>query len=201
MKTSILTIAIAISSILGLSQSSIAATRQQDEITTLTEISHISKIEVHGNVELYLTDGTAEQVKVYDRYYSQSAFVQNKNGVLCISSYKAEKLVVWVTVNDLRSLTVYDNAAVKSFGKLSSLDLDVKLYNNASAQLNMDAFNVSLSLNGRSKADIAGSVANANLYYDNSAFLNITNLSAGQMIKKVNYVEKTSADNNSFVTL
>ncbi|MDO3628684.1 DUF2807 domain-containing protein [Mucilaginibacter sp. BT774] len=185
MKKSILTLAIAIATVLGISQSAFAGTKDRDAVTVLTEISNINKIEVHGNVELYLSDGAADQVKVYNKYYSENALVQNQNGVLKISSYKAEKLVVWVTVSDLFSLSVYDNAQVKSFGKLSALELNLNLYNNASAQLNLDAYAVNVKLNDRAKADIEGTTTEANLACDYSAFLNISNLNSEHLVKKV----------------
>src|SRR6202012_3874085 len=136
MKTTILTIAIVLVAVFGISKSTYAATSGNEEAITLTDVNSINKIEVHGNVELYLSDGTTDKVKVYNHYYAERALVQDVNGVLRISSYGAQKLVVWVTVSDLRNLSVYDNAEVKSFGKLSSIDLDVKLYDRALAQLN-----------------------------------------------------------------
>src|SRR5438270_7022805 len=112
MKKSILTLAIAIVTVLGISQSTFAGNKEREAVTVLTEIKNICKSEVHGNVELYLSDGVTDQVKVYNKYYSENALVQNQNGVLKISSYKAEKLIVWVTVNNLFNLSVYDNAQV-----------------------------------------------------------------------------------------
>jgi len=186
MKKSILTLAIALSSVLGISQAALAANKGHDEVTVLTDIRHISKIEVHGNIELYLSDGITDNVKVYNSYYSENALVQNQNGVLKISSYKAEKLVVWITVSNLSDLAVYDNAQVKSFGKLSALELNVNLYNDASAQLNMDAYAVSMKLNDHAKADLEGTIAEAQFGYDYSTSLNITNLCSEHLVKKAN---------------
>ena len=199
MKKSILTLAIAIVTVLGINQSAFAGNKEREAVTVLTEISNISKIEVHGNVELYLSDGTTDQVKVYNKYYSENALVQNKNGVVTISSYKAEKLVVWVTVNNLFNLSVYDNAQVKSFGKLSALELSVNLYNNASAQLNIDAYAVNVKVNDRAKANLEGITSKANLAYDYSAFLNISNLNSEHMVKKVSM--DSYREDNSTVTL
>ena len=200
MKKSILTLAIAIATVLGISQSAFAGDKEHEAVTVLTGISNISKIEVYGNVELYLSDGITDQVKVYNKYYSESALVQKQNGVLKISSYKAEKLVVWVTVRDLFNLSVYDNAQVKSFGKLSALELSVNLYNSASAQLNLDAYAVDVKLNDRAKADLEGTTNEANLVCDYSAFLNISNLNSAHTVKKV-VTEPYSSENNQTVVL
>lgn len=186
MKTAILTIAFAFATLLGISQSTFAANGSSQETSTLlTDVSHINKIEVHGNVELYLSDGTADQVKVYNSYYAESALVQDQNGVLRISSYAAKKLVVWVTASDLRNLAVYDNAKVRSFGKLSAIELDVKLYNSSSAQLNVDAYAATFTLNDHAKADLTGNIDIADLHYDKSSFLNTTNLTASHLVKTV----------------
>nr|WP_294945131.1 DUF2807 domain-containing protein [uncultured Mucilaginibacter sp.] len=171
MKTTISTIlAIAVLA-LGSTNSSYASVKNNNEevSTILTNVSHISKIEVHGNVELYVSDGNTDQVKVYNQYYAESALVQSQNGVLRISSYKAEKLVVWVTANDLREISAYDNAAVKSFGSLSKIDLDVNLYNNATASLNLEAFHATLTVNDNAKATLTGSVTEYSLKYADTA--------------------------------
>ncbi len=190
MKKSIITIAIVISSVFGISKSGFAATSTNEAVTTLTEASKISKIEIHGNVELYVSDGSvnsADQIKVYNHYYAEDALVQDQNGVLRISSYNAKKLIVWVTVSNLQDMSIYDNAEVKSFGKLSAVELDVKLHDNATARLNMDAYSANITLNDHAKADLTGTITEAELHYDRSATLNTTDLAAAHLVKKVNF--------------
>ena len=146
MKTTILTVATVLSLALATSTTTFAANKNISKVsTTLTDVKHISKIEVRGNVELYVSNGTTDNVKVYDKYYSENALVQNQNGVLRISSYKNEKLVVWVTAAELQSISAYDNATVKSFGQLSGINLDVNLYNRAVATLNIDAYTATIN--------------------------------------------------------
>ena len=50
--------------------------------TTLTEVHNVNKIEVRGNVEVFVSNGSDEKVKVYNHYYAEDAFVQNQNGTL-----------------------------------------------------------------------------------------------------------------------
>lgn len=171
MKTSIFTILAIVALAVGSTNSSLASVKNDNkEVSTiLTNISQINKIEIHGNVELYVSDGTADQVKVYNQYYAESALVQSQNGVLRISSYKAEKLVVWVTANDLRAISAFDNASVKSFGSLSKIDLDVDLHDNATAQLNLEAYRATLTLSNNAKATLTGSVTDYSLTYADSA--------------------------------
>jgi hypothetical protein len=150
----------------------------EDVSVTLTNVSKINKIEIHGNVELYVSDGTADQVKVYNKYYSESALVQSQNGVLRISSYKNQKLVVWVKAADLQSISAYDNAEVRSFGKLERLDLEVNLYNTATANLNIDAYKATVNVNDNAKATLTGNVNDYNLTYAQSANVNHTDFIA-----------------------
>jgi hypothetical protein len=183
MKTSILTIAILFATIFGFSQSTYALNRNTEESTILTDLSNINEIEIYGNVELYVSTGTADQVKVYNKYYSDNALIQDNKGVLRISSYSTQKLTVWVTANQLQKLSIFDNAVVKSFGKLSAIDLDVKLFNNASAYLNIDAFAASISLNDTAKASLTGDITEGSLQYTQSSFLSTATLNVLHLTK------------------
>ncbi len=133
-----------------------------------------------------MSDGDADQVKVYNKYYAESALVQSKNGALVISSYKAEKLVVWVTANDLRSISAYDNAEVKSFGDLSKIEINVDLHNNATAKLSLDAFAANITVNDRAKADISGTATEFYLNKSVGATVNKLGLTATHFTEKNN---------------
>ena len=163
MKTKILSVITMLVVVLGLTKSTYANSSTIDAFTLLNDISTINKIEVHGNVELYISDATQDQVKVYNKYYAERALVQSKNGVLSIASYTNEKLVVWVSAADLRSVSVFDNSSVKSFGKLSKIEFNVDLHNNAVASLNLDAFSTTLTVKDNAKADLKGATEELNL--------------------------------------
>ena len=119
MKTKFLSFVAIAAIVLGVSNTTIAAVKndaaaKNNEVSTvLTNISKINKIEVRGNVEVFVSDGAADQVKVYNHYYSESALVQSQNGVLRISSFSDQKLVVWVTAAQLTGISAYDNALEK----------------------------------------------------------------------------------------
>ncbi|SDP79015.1 Putative auto-transporter adhesin, head GIN domain [Mucilaginibacter sp. OK268] len=160
----------------------------------LTDITRIDKIEVYGNVQVYVSNGPADEVKVYNRYYAESALVQAKNGVLRISSYnKAEKLVVWVTAKELSGITAYDNANISSFGNLSAIELDVKLYNNASATLKLDAYSARVTMNDKACANLSGTVNEYCLNRSYGSSVNGSNLIAEHTSEVLNGV-KVKAD-------
>jgi hypothetical protein len=191
MKTKIFSFITIAAIVLGIGNSAFAATKndsaaKDNEVSTvLTNVSKISKIEVYGNVELYVSNGDKDQVKVYNRYYAESAMVQNQKGVLRISSYSDQKLVIWVTAEDLRSITVNDNAEVRSFGKLSPIDMDVTLNNNAYAKLDLDGYSANITVNDRAKADLTGNVMECTLKYNHAATVNSTNFAAEHISRKV----------------
>jgi hypothetical protein len=151
--------------VLGSAQKTFA----NNNATLLKETAAINKIEVRGNVELYISDATSDQVKVYNKYYSESALVQSKNGVLRIASYTNEKLIVWVSSSDLRSVSAYDNSVVKSFGHLSKIEFNVDLHNQAEANLNVDAFVATLTVKDNAKVSLSGSTQDLSLNYDNQS--------------------------------
>jgi hypothetical protein len=191
MKTTIITLATIATLALGLGNKSMAADKdavanKAEVSTVLTTVNKISKIEVRGNVELFVSDGDADQVKVYNKYYEESALVQSQNGVLRISSYADQKLVVWVKSSDLRAITAYDNAEIKSFGKLSSIDLNVSLHNDASAKLNLDAYSANVTLADHATADLSGTANEMTLKHDVATSVNKVNFAATHLTEKRN---------------
>ena len=177
MKTRIVTLITLLTIILSVTITK-AATKDGNNNNTavLVATNNISKIEASGNVEVYITNGDKDEVKVYDKYYEQNALVQDKDGVLRISSYTADKLVVLVTVSDLRAITASDNASIKSYGTLSAIDLSVTLNNNASAQLKLDAFAADFIVNNHATANLSGNVYDYSLAYSQTSTINKTNL-------------------------
>ncbi|MFI5162256.1 MAG: GIN domain-containing protein [Sphingobacteriales bacterium] len=210
MKTQVLSFVAIAAIVLGIGNTTLAAgnpdsnreaAKTTEVSTVLTNVSHISKIEVYGNVELYISDNDADQVKVYNKYYEQSALVQSQNGVLKISSYADQKLVVWVKASDLRSITVNDNAEVRSFGKISPIELNVTLNNNAYAKLNFDGFGVNITVNDRAKADLSGTVTQCNLKYNHSATVNSTEFVAERITRTVDGLAVADKNKDQFAGL
>jgi len=203
MKTAFLTIFSALVLVSGIANTTYAATAKNDDNTyvVLTDVSAINKIEVYGNVELYVSDASTDQVKVYNKYYSESALVQSTNGVLRISSYKTEKLVVWVSANDLRSISAYDNAEVKSFGKISKIEFNVDLHDNATAKLDLESFNTNVTVKDHAKADLSGSAEQYNLTHYASATVNNSNFTAAHTDDTRVTVRKAPAANDDLAIL
>jgi hypothetical protein len=184
MKTRIVTLITLITIVLSVSVANAATINNNNATAVNVAVNNISKIEASGNVEVYITNGDKDEVKVYDKYYEQNALVQGKDGVLRISSYAKDKLVVLVTVADLRAITAYDNAVVKSYGKLSAIELNVVLNNNASAQLDLNVFAANFTVNNRSTANLSGTVNDYSVKYSQSSTINKTDLVAANVTEK-----------------
>jgi len=97
---------------------------------------------------------------------------------LRISSYKAEKLVLYVTASNLQSIAAYDNAVVVSNEKLSLISLDVNLFNNAYANLDLNNYATNVTVNDQAKADLTGSITEYSLTYNTLSNVNRTELIA-----------------------
>ena len=144
----------------------ISYAKANDGAVELTKVGAINKIEASGNVDVYLVNGDYDAVKVYDDYYSGNAVVQNEDGVLRIASYATDKLVVFVTVNDLQAITASDNASVRSYGNaFSAKGIDITLNDQAVAQLNIDAVGATITVNDEARAELAGSIENYEVNY------------------------------------
>ena len=199
MKTKILSIILLFVAIAGFSKSTYAGTSNAD-YTLLKEIKAVNKIEVRGNVELFISDSPVEQVKVYNKYYSENALVQYSNGTLRITSYNAEKLIVWVSTDDLRAVTAYDNAEVRSFGKLSKIEFNVELHNNASANLNLDAYSANVKLSDHAKAELSGNATEFGLTANGNSTVVKNDFKAEYATdNKINNV--TAANNDDLIIL
>ncbi len=195
MKTRIFSIIAALVVVFGATKTTFAATANNTTVTVLTDISAINKIEVRGNVELFISDGNADQVKVYNKYYSESALVQSTNGVLRITSYNTEKLIVWVTAADLRSVSAYDNAELRTYGDVSKIEFNVDLFNNATAKLDFNAYNAQVNVNDHAKADLSGSADQLTLSHNYASSVNKYNFSATKFTeKKINFPAEVNSD-------
>jgi len=128
MKKSILFLIAITLVVLGSVNFTYAAANSNDTTVTLSAIGAFTKIEARGNVQVMVATGDKNAVTVDNNYYAESELVQVESGVLRITSYSAEKLVVYVTAKDLRSIAAYDNAIVKTDGKIALISLDVTLF-------------------------------------------------------------------------
>lgn len=180
MKTLAITMFTVAAMVFGLgNQAQATVNNNNNKAIVLTDITRINKIEVYGNVQVYVSNGTADEVKVYNRYYAENALVQSRNGVLRITSYnKAEKLVVWVTAKQLSEIAAYDNANISSFGNFSAIELDVKLYNNASATLKLDVYDARVTMNDKACANLSGTVNEYSLNRSQGSSVNGSSLIA-----------------------
>ena len=90
----------------------------------------------------------------------------------------------------LTSIAAYDNAEVKSFGKLSPLEMEVTLHDNAYAKLDVEGYSMNITVSNRAKADLTGNVEQCNLKYDRSAYVNSTNFAAAHINRTVDSISK-----------
>ncbi len=97
----------------------------------------------------------------------------------CASHHtKPEKLVVWVTAADLRSVSAFDNAEVQSFGDVSKIEFNVDLHDSASAKLNLDAYSANVTVTDQAKANLSGTVTKYGFNYSHTENINAANFEA-----------------------
>ncbi len=177
--------ALALTAIVLTSSANVYAADGEKNVTVLNQIKHINKINVSGNVALIIVQSDTESVKVYDDYYAKNALVQEKDGVLNISSFEKETLTVVAYINNLSEIEASENATVVTQGKLNTLSLSVILKDSASATLNTNT--VALYSNVKNNASLTLS----GLTDDYSSVM-------GNLAKVT--MEKFSAENSNIIT-
>lgn len=179
MKTSIKTLFAAALTLAVLTSSAFASTAViSNNVTVLNQVKNINKIEVNGNVEVLLVQAATESVKVYDSYYSKNALVQEKNGVLRISSFQKEKLTVAVYVRELSSIDVADNASVKTFGKIGFVSLTVNLKDHATANINANTISLTTSVKDNAILKLSGTTTDHNAVLGSQAKMSMEQFAA-----------------------
>lgn len=161
MKTSIKTLFAATLALVVLSSSAFASPEVKDNnnVTVLSQVKNISKIEVKGNVEVILVQAPTESVKVYDSYYSKNALVQQQDGVLRISSFQKETLTVAVYVRNLTAIDAEDNASIRTYGKVNFLSLNIDLRGKATADINASTVNLYTSVKDSANLKLSGNTS------------------------------------------
>lgn len=180
MKTSIKSlIAVAVTAVVLTSASAAVKAADNNTVTVLSEVKKVNKINVAGNVELILVQSADENVKVYDSYFSKNALVQQKGGELRISSFNKETLTVVVYVSNLSAITASGNANVKTFGKFSTINLDVVLKDQATAVLNTNTISLYSEVTGQSNLTLTGTTTDYNAIIGSVAKVNMAQFAAG----------------------
>ena len=170
----------------------ISTASANDKVTVLSEIKNINKINVSGNVELIIVQSNNEGVQVYNDYFNNNALVQAKNGVLNISSFNKEQLTVVVSAKQLSSINASDDAVVSSFGNLSFLTLDVKLQDNAKADLKVTTAALNTQVKEDAKLTLAGTTFDHKANFANIAKVNLNNFASEATTFKTNNIRIAS---------
>jgi hypothetical protein len=158
MRTSIKNLFAATLTVVTLSTSAFAAAGDNGKnVTVLSEVKNINKIVANGNVEIILIQSPTESVKVYDSYYAKNALVQRENGTLRISSFQKETLTVAVYVSNISTIEANGNASIKTVGKVNFLSLDVKLTDQATANINATTLALYTSVTNNARLTLSGS--------------------------------------------
>jgi hypothetical protein len=184
MKTSIKNLFAAALVMVTLSSATVVAnaTENNANYTALTKVKNISKIVVSGNVKLILVQDAKESVEVYDQYYTKNALVQQQGAELRISSFEKNALTVIAHVNNLTTIEASNSATVTTAGKFNLLNLNIVLGDNASADINVNAVNLTTDVKDSASLKLEGSTE--------------THLSISGIASKIEASKFTAQDSN-----
>lgn len=117
------------------------------------KVKNIYKIVVKGSVDLYITQGAEESLKVYD---GKQADVKLENGTLSISSAQNQRMAVSVTVKNLSAIEAGDNSKVRTMNEISTVNLDLQFNDQADGQIEAKAISISSILSDQAKLELSG---------------------------------------------
>ena len=220
MKTAIKNLFVVVLSVVSLTTSAFATdakenvkNTKENNFTILKEVKGINKIVVSGNVEVFVMQAPTESVKVYDNYYAKNALVQQKEGVLRISSFEATPLTVTVYVRNIAAIEASDNATVKTYGKINFLSLEVLLKDKATADINANTVNLFTSVKDQASLKLSGATEEHYALMGTSAKMTTGNFVAGHSnVKSIapayraqakviaNTLEAIATNNDMFLT-
>mgnify|MGYP003296342079 CR=1 FL=1 len=121
--------------------------------TEFKKVKDIYKIVVKGNVDLYITQGDEESLKVYD---GNPADVKLENGILSISSSRNQRLAVSVTVINLSTIEASGTSRVRTMNEISTVNLDLQFNDQADGQIEAKAISISSLLSDQAKLELSG---------------------------------------------
>ncbi|TCD29512.1 hypothetical protein EZ456_00395 [Pedobacter psychrodurus] len=158
------------------------ATENNTNYTAITQVKNVGKIVVTGNVKLILVQDVKESVEVYDQYYTKNALVQQQGEELRISSFDKNTLTVIAHVNNLTAIEASNTATVSTAGNFNLLNLNVVLGDNASADINVNAVNLTTDVKDSASLKLEGSTE--------------THLSVSGIASKIETSKFTAQDSN-----
>lgn len=160
--------------------SSLFAKANNKMLTTINQAQEISKLVVKGNVEVFITQGSTNSVKVYDNYYSENAYIQNNDATLRITSYGDKTLSVWVTVQNLSEIEASDYAQVYTNNTINSLDLKLTLNNHAVAKMAINSYKLTTKIAGNANLELTGNTELQQTNVLNNANVDLRKFTANQ---------------------
>jgi len=113
---------------------------QSNLYETLYADNGISEISIQGNIDLVLIQGSQDDVsiKVKENTFPQLTLkIDGETLIISPRNVNAiqERIIVYVTINELRRLTLMEDAFATTRGKLSTKYLQVTILDNAKMQL------------------------------------------------------------------
>lgn len=121
--------------------------------TEFKTVKNIYKIVVNGSVDVFITQGAEENLKVYD---GNPGDVKLENGILSISPLGNKRLAVSVTVKNLSAIEASGNSNVRTMNELSTVNLDLRFNDQADGQIEARAISISSLLSDQAKLELSG---------------------------------------------
>jgi len=125
--------------------------------TSEKAIKNVQHLVVRGKVTVFLLQDEKEEVRFYDKTAAAAVQVKQEGNILTITGTSDRPARVGVYVRNLNLLEASGQSEVRSFGKMAFLGLDLRLRDQAKADINAQMVSLYVNLKDDSSLNLRGS--------------------------------------------
>lgn len=141
-------------------------------------VSGCSKIEVRGNITVFISQGTKEGARVQTDEPMAKVSLKRKGTKLMISSSEKERVMLYLTVKDLQRIDAADHAIVRSTGKVRFPVLQIFVEGNAEVEVNVISKDLYTVIKQGAILKLSGSTDRHTSVKDDTSLLNTNSFAA-----------------------
>ena len=130
-----------------------------------------NSIMIYNDITVYITEGDKNEIIVKDEDVSNNFKFKVTDGVLVIHGKKSflsknNPIKITISAKNINSITIMDDAEVRTIGELSYRKLNLEIYGDGAIYVNTKAIQVNTFIKGLGKIEVKGNFKNTTINKD-----------------------------------